>query len=256
MATTEERVSIVIDAENQAATTTDQIVASLEAIEDRAQAAREAMEGWSLPSVTGIEDLTGQLDDMASEAESLQSELQELGTDLDHELVRPADTAGDSLETLIGGLGRLKSAIVGAATLWGAERTIEEVLQFGEAGANLINIEQGFNAAAEAAGYSGDEMLAQLMAVGQGIADDDFLMREFTLTTRMAGSEIADSWSGLIQVAIASAAQGVGDVERNLQSLDMYVRTGFGRALKQMAYRYGRRASDGGICDQHRQDRR
>jgi len=160
------------------------------------------------------------------------------------EAVGTATTEGatkgvEAVEGLKNQISGLSDALQKVMTLGGAalafeglKRTGEQYLRFGEAGAQLLNLGRGFEAAAQQAGSSGAAMSAAIEAVGRNIVDDDFAMREFILTTRMAGAEIGQQWPELIKVAMASTAQGIGSVQDNLSLIDQYIRTGFGRGLK------------------------
>jgi len=227
----DEELRLVVAAEDQFTATTDKAVASLEAIAGQADAAQKSLGDldWKLPPLD-TRELDASFARLEKTHEEYAGHVAEFGKEVEQATAKGSDGASNMGKELQGAFNVIK----GGAALWGANRTIEEVMQFGEAGAELVNLQQGFDSAAEAAGIAGPEMMAQIMAVGGGIIDDDAAMREFILTTRAAGSGIASEWPQLIQVALASTAQGIGTAQGNLEQLDQYIRTGFGRGLKQM----------------------
>jgi len=230
----DEELRLVISAEDQFSAATDKAVASLEAIAGQADAAQKALEDMDL-KLPPLD--TSELDTMF---DGLHTQNQQFAEDVDgfktevEAMASATEEATPALEGMSEAFEMLKTAggaFIGFETL---KRAAGEWLEQGDLGASLINLGNGFDTAAEKAGASGPAMLAQIMAVGRGILDDDEAMREFILTTRAAGSGIAAEWPKLIQVAMASTAQGIGSVQGNLEQLDQYIRTGFGRGLKQM----------------------
>ena len=142
---------------------------------------------------------------------------------------RQGEQAAESLNK---SFGELKATMVEALALWGAKETIEGILRFGEAGAELINVAQGFDRITTSAGLSASAVEESFAAAADGVMMTDDILKEFNLTANATGAEIASSFPDLIRGAMAIAAQGIGDTQRNLELLDSYIRTGFGRGIK------------------------
>lgn len=262
----EEEVRLIFAAEDRFSDVADNVTASLKGIGDQAATTQATIDAAAIGPVANWEELEKKLlgvtdrtaevaqgaSDMGQEMErgldqgtrsaaTLEDQVAQLGLGVKEvngeaqivstELPKGFDDSASSAGNLI---GQVKTLATAAASAWAAIKSVQKVLDWGEAGAALINLEHGFEQATAAAGMSSEAMLAQIEAVGRGIIDDDEAMREFILTTRAAGSGIASEWPQLIQVALASTAEGIGTAQGNLEQLDQYIRTGFGRGLKQM----------------------
>lgn len=213
----------------------EQLEQKLLAVTDQAGQAAVGAEQLGEATAAGASEGAAAVEDLA-EAEGQAAQAAEATGDATQEGATKGMAAVEGLTGQVEGLQsalQMAMQIGGAAFAFeGVRRAGEKYLAYGEAGAALLNLERGFNTAAEAAGTSGTAMQAAIRAVGRDIVDDDFAMREFILTTRMAGAEIGQQWPELIKVAMASTAQGIGTVEDNLSIIDQYIRTGFGRGLK------------------------
>jgi len=125
---------------------------------------------------------------------------------------------------------KVLGAAGGAALSMGV--ALNQALNFGEAGARILNLEQGFNRITEAAGISGAALRTAMADAAQGIMQDDDLMEQFIVTSRAAGTAIGKDFPDLIRMAMASAAEGIGTTQANLEAITQYIRSGMGRALK------------------------
>ncbi|MHB0874515.1 MAG: hypothetical protein ACYC5O_00580 [Anaerolineae bacterium] len=112
-----------------------------------------------------------------------------------------------------------------AGTLAVAGQAINQALEFGEAGARLQNLENSFNGFAQSTGLSGAAVLEQMQAMSQGMMSESQLMEQYNRAFLLAGADMANSMPKIIQLAQASSAAGMGDVDYLVGSMV----TGIGR---------------------------
>ena len=110
----------------------------------------------------------------------------------------------------LGGVGAAISA-VGVA--------VNKALDFGAAGANLINLERSFERFTSAAGASGDMLLAQMKAASGGMMDQAALMQQYNAAYLLMGEELASKMPEIIRIASAASSAGMGDFQYLVDSL-------------------------------------
>lgn len=229
---TEEELRLVIAAEDQYSTVTDDVTSDLEKISDAAATASDSLaeEDWTLGPVEGVDDLVERLDTLQTENEETRQGFEDLGKQMDESLQKGTDGVGGLTDSL----GGLIDTLAGAATLWGLDQALEKTLEFAAAGAGLINLAQGYEAAVSRTGHSVQEMDAALENATHGIVDGEMAMEEFIRVANASGGAIGTDWVANIELALAMQATGAADAETNLRSLDQYLLTGRATALRQV----------------------
>lgn len=166
-------------------------------------------------------DLSRRLDDISKRAEAAQEAARDLGETMERDLERGASSAED----LVQGFRNIYQAAKGLLTLWGAQKAIGEILKFGEAGAQVINLKQSFMELADAAGQSSDVALAAMQRMSAGMLSETQLMEQYNRAFLLIGEEVAAKMPELIAIAQRASAAGMGDMQYLLNSLT----TGIGR---------------------------
>lgn len=110
----------------------------------------------------------------------------------------------------LGGVG----AAIGAVGV-----AVNKALDFGAAGANLINLERSFERFTSAAGASGDMLLEQMKAASGGMMDQAALMQQYNAAYLLMGDELASKMPEIIRIAKAASIAGMGDFQYLVDSL-------------------------------------
>lgn len=182
---TQEEVRLIFEAVNRYSAVTDDLIKQLDAISERADAAQK-----------GAQEL----------AESMRRDV--------------AEDGARGVKGLSAAFGEVAKGIgIAGAELAGFGYTLNRVLDYGETGAAIINLERSFERFASGTGENADRVLANMMRMSDGMLASSQAMQQYNRAFLLMDEEMAAEMPRFIQLATAASAAGKGTFEHMLSSL-------------------------------------
>lgn len=122
---------------------------------------------------------------------------------------------------------------------------VNKALDFGEAGAKLINLERSFENLAARGGQSAQALLADITEASNGIMSQADAMAQYNQAVILLGQDMGSRFGEMVQMAMATSASGLGSFQQQLDSL---VR-GVARAQPEILDNLGIVADWGGVYE-------
>ena len=137
--------------------------------------------------------------------------------------VRGATQGIDQVERRMQGFTRAMNTMMTlggiTAALSAVGIAVNKALDFGEAGAKLINLERSFENLAARGGQSAQALLADITEASNGIMSQADAMAQYNQAVILLGQDMGSRFGEMVQMAMATSASGLGSFQQQLDSL-------------------------------------